>query len=1071
MTMPPAALLRSVNLRLDLQTPERFQHFRPTPKSARVIRAILFGQPSAATTVTAAYGSGKSLAAGFACLLLERAAAGAVCAQILSRLRSVDPALANDVQDLRGLAVILEGAQADLPEAIRASASAALGVDVPRPGRQGVIAVLDAVAEAARARDLPRVALVWDEFGRHLESLAAEGRAHDLAQVQQTAEWAARQDAATFTLLMHQGFFHYTGGLSQSARTAWRKVEGRFGAIQFVDDSREMHRLIAEAIEAVRPSAPHGLDFRPAAEAALRAGLFPAFDTVDDLADTLAAAWPLDPAALHVLPTLSARVAQHERSMFAFIMDADLSRRVCLKAVYDQFAPALEADVGIGGTHRRWLETESALSKTHGPEEARAVAAVALLGLGAGGQRLRVSRQMLLTAVAPWGDDGTAEAAVQALLARKLLLYRERTDDLSVWHGTDLDLRSRLEDERTRIEAAFDLISFLAERRPPPVARPVAHNLNCWIRRSWTGAYVAASDLLAAGRAHPLLVLQPGEDGRVLYVLTEGPTDAASALLELLPGDGAVIACLPDEPLPLRDLALEVECLRRLGEDETLIGSDPLAESEIAHMAAAAAETLERALERAVMPGKGRQLWFGCGSRLIIHDDASLAERLSEIADRRFAQTPIVRNELVVKRRLSRQMVNARKKVLLGILERDGQPHLGFEWNATTPDTAIYRTVIARTGLYHQEPDGAWGWAAPFQIRDAGLRAVWQVLQTFFASPGRKPFAQLHATLLLPPFGLREGLLPILAGAGLKAFGRAVALRKSGAWVPDVLASEIEDMCARPDLYEIEVFDLDGGLGDYLRGLAEEFGRPAPAEADLLRHAQDALAAWTAQLPANALAPSPRSDPAVRRFQLALAPGHDPADVLLRRLPQAAGMAEPGAETLILVGRCRKALEGVVEGYQAEAVQAVRATFSVSGGDGDALQSAKAWADCFTGLNASCADRTAQAVLARAAAAGDGRYTEASFARALSILLVGLDFDKWTDRTPVEFARKLKAAAAQVEEAALAATVPDPAVRPVLEDRVGDLLAKLVRLGGRRVAEQLLEKVVRQEGEIVDGDT
>lgn len=1075
----PEAFLRSVSLGLDLAAPSRFAHFRPTPKSAQVIRAVVEGVPSPATIVVAAYGSGKSLAAGFTCLALNGVAGSEpLVGGVLSRLSEFAPELAASLKGMRGLAVALEGAQDDLGGALISAASDSLGVEIARPVRQGIVVILDAIAAAANARGLGRVAIVWDEFGRHLEALASEGRAHELMQLQQAAEWAARQEAptATLTLLMHQGFFHYSGGLSQAARSAWRKVEGRFGSVRFVDDSREMHRLVASVVEGTRPAGPPlpAAAFLAAAERALKVGMFPAFENeAGKLAETLTAAWPLDPATLHVLPGLAARVAQHERSVFAFVGTADLSGRVSLRDVYDHFAPAMEADVGIGGSHRRWLETESALSKAEGPEERLAISAAALLGLGASGQRLKVSRETLLAAVEPWGDARSAAEAVDALLARKLLLYRLRTDDVSVWHGTDLDLRGRLEDERSRLEADFDLVSFLSSRRPAPSARPVRHNLDHWIRRSWTGAYVAASDLCAAGDGHSLLRVGPGEDGRVLYVIAAGAKEAETALgtvPALLPDDGSVVACVCEEPLPLAELALEVACLAQLARDDVLLGSDPLAETEIAHMADAAMEALDRSLDRAVTPGRGRQSWFGRGRRLEVRDEASLAETLSSIAGHRFSKTPEIRNELVVRRKLSRPMVNARKRLLLSILERDGEPHLGCEFGAGTPDVAMYRTVLHRTRLYRDEGGGRWEWAAPWQVPDPALRDVWSLVEDFFRAPGRKPMTALTDCLLSPPYGLRAGLLPILAAAGMKAFGRAVAVRRDKAWVPDILASEIEEMCSSPEAFEIEVFDLEAGLGDYLKGISEEFGNPAPAEADLLRHAQDALDAWKAQLPANALT-SRYSDQTVRSFTQALAYGNDPVDVLLRRLPKVAGAEAPGPETLAAVRSCRKALESVVEGFQAEAVRAVRETLAVSKADGgDALARAKSWASCFSGGAAvrSGVDAAAKAVLSRASAATDGRYTEVSFARALSMLLIGMDFDRWTDRTSAEFARRLKAAAEQVEEAALAARVPDASVRPVLEGRVGELLAKLVRIAGREAAEELLDRIAAEE--TADGD-
>ena len=59
--MTQATLLRSVSLRDDLAVPARLAHYRPTRRSLPVTRAVLEGD---ATMVIAAYGSGKSLAAG-----------------------------------------------------------------------------------------------------------------------------------------------------------------------------------------------------------------------------------------------------------------------------------------------------------------------------------------------------------------------------------------------------------------------------------------------------------------------------------------------------------------------------------------------------------------------------------------------------------------------------------------------------------------------------------------------------------------------------------------------------------------------------------------------------------------------------------------------------------------------------------------------------------------------------------------------------------------------------------------------------------------------------------------------
>lgn len=217
--MSGPAAFRSVNLRDDISTPERLAHYQPTKRSLPVLQAVLGG---GATMVIAAYGSGKSLAAGVGSLFVLnkdeelRALAG--------RLREVDAKVADEArrrmsEEGKGRVIVLSGHVRDVPGTL----SDSLGL----PRRRGIEPVLDALDNLG---DADRVAIVWDEFGRHLEGIVNEGRARDLDAVQRLAEWAvrARDPSASLTVLLHQNLLAYAGALNQTSRNEWRKVEGRF---------------------------------------------------------------------------------------------------------------------------------------------------------------------------------------------------------------------------------------------------------------------------------------------------------------------------------------------------------------------------------------------------------------------------------------------------------------------------------------------------------------------------------------------------------------------------------------------------------------------------------------------------------------------------------------------------------------------------------------------------------------------------------------------------------------------------------------------------------------------------
>ena len=274
--MKPATLLRSVSLRDDLAVPARLAHYRPTRRSLPVTRAVLEGN---ATMVIAAYGSGKSLAAGIGALCIANDSGNyQKLHAVLRRLRRVDPGLHALVQKrrrsgLRGQFVVLTGFVSNLA----AGLAKATGLKNPPQGLTGVL-------ERLRRRRCDRLAIIWDEFGRHLEGLAAEGRARDLHALQQLAEWTARasRPQVTLVLLMHQGVLAYANSLNQTSRNEWRKVEGRFHHIRFVEDSQELYELIADVVRERRPKEPTGTRMRELHRVAEKAVMARWFDGIED---------------------------------------------------------------------------------------------------------------------------------------------------------------------------------------------------------------------------------------------------------------------------------------------------------------------------------------------------------------------------------------------------------------------------------------------------------------------------------------------------------------------------------------------------------------------------------------------------------------------------------------------------------------------------------------------------------------------------------------------------------------------------------------------------------------------
>jgi hypothetical protein len=1037
---------RAVNLEADVETPDRLAHYQPTTRSLPVVEAVL-GRD--AILVVAPYGSGKSLAAGVGALIaINDARSRHAVGPILRKAKHVDPdaheRLSRRFASRRpGRVVVLSGHVPDIGREIGT-----------RLGAPDGLTTLERVLNwAANLADLRHVAIVWDEFGRHLESLVAEGRSRELDFVQRLAEWAARAEAptASLVLLSHQNLLAYAGGLNQTSRNEWRKIEGRFRTLRFVEDSRELYGLLVDRVAKRRGSHAPGLDpdlRADVARLAIEAGWFDGESAVNEVANIIDRAWPLSAGALQALPRLAARIGQNERSLFGFLEEADLSRSVGLEELYRGFSDAMRSDVGAGGAHKRWIETESARAKAENEVEREALAAACLLQLGIDGERRKLSRSALEAAVASRGVPlAEAASAVTALIGRKLLLHRRVVDDVSVWHGVDIDVASRLAEERAKRADAFDAVAFLSEQRPAPIVRATRHNVEFGTVRYLSGRYVLPEHLGEATHAGPA-----GPWGDLLYVVAESEPEIAQARAAALTSAGdRMLVVVPGRPLRVVDAALEVACLEALRADDGLLAEDPLVSVEIDELLSVARRQLDLAVHRLTSDRPTDAEWIHAGAKLPVGSERPAAIVASELMKKWYPKTPRIANDQLMRRRVSKQMNTARVRLLMRITESAGKPWMGYGEDDTSVEASIYRTVLAKTGLHRESDGGTWGFAEPDTVLDPGLRQAWKVAKAFFQSPSPAPkkLSELVSALTGPPIGVPGGVVPVIAMAGYQAFARCVSLRSDGVYVTEILGFDANRMFAEAERHSLEVHHVDDRTIRYLEEMAAVFTRARYEGEEALRFANDAFVRWQSGLPDGARR-SRRLSPDTQVLIRAATEASDPAAFFLRVLPDAFGKGGGDLDAVVAtVTAARDEIDGLVEGYVDDAVRALCEAFRI--GYGNAVEGVQDWVACLDVAALMARDDlrlTDKAVLRTARDTADGRYTPASLARAVSSILLQRGVEHWQDGTAGQYAMLLRECRTRIEDSALAVEIPSPRLAPVIRKRIAGLEEMLTRIEG-----------------------
>ena len=1093
---------RSINICFDIPHPERISHFQPTAKSIGLINSLLGYENDKAFFIVAPYGSGKSLTATYLANVIEnRKQSGDVLGIIADKVKKINEVCGLSLQNRleqgsKGLVIPIIGTVENLPLTIQEALSGSfkrigisgksIGLEKPVQNFSDILSLLRRIEKKADKLGINSITILWDEFGRHLEFIVDSGNSKELDAVQQLAEYVSRSKLHfTLGLMLHQGLLNYARNVSQTVRTEWKKIEGRFETIQYVDDSKEMYSLIGEVISLLKPASSDRLNLNAYVDFSKQLGLFKEFNDTT-LFSLFEKANPLNPFALYLLPRVSARVAQNERTLFTFISTIDSQDEIDISNLFDYFAEGMLSDTGIGGTYKQYIETMSAISKvSDDPLCVEILKTACLLGLGTKGERVHASK-LLLSAAVSVKDIKSVDKKIHKLIDKKLLLHRKLSDDISVWHGADVDIRGRLDVEKSKQKVTFYLIDFLADEVPAPQWKPEIYNSRNNIRRYFTGLYLSIEkleELIKAGFQEQLPV---GTDGKIYYCIPSSDDELTQfyKLIDTISFENRIIFAIPNRFYDLFDIALEVKCLNILMDDAALIHEDPLVLPELQQFSDDARTYLQKMMDKILFPDRRGVHWYSNEGSMIISGKKELKYWLSELMEAAFYRTPNINNEMIVRKNPSGVVVNARKKLLMGIIERTGLDELGLVGNK--PDKSIFRTVLLHTGLYYKSDDGRWLWALPEQIQDSKLSLVWKEFQDFLTLPsdGPQSFEVFFNNLKSAPYGIRDGLIPILLAAALKAFPGAISITKSNQYLGDILPTDIEAICRFPEEYQLYVVDMGGGRKEYLEAFYNLFLDKTVNigyEADLIRKCFDSLEIWKSRLPAAALTTKKLSSKA-KKFQRELKTLANPVNMLFINMPKRLGHEIADLDKLMrTIGRCKDELEDVSRYYLGQAIDsffsAIQSTNKIDKRR-KLRDNAREWASYFPQLiRKEIKDQVARALLIRI----EMNYnSDEKLFNSISNLLLGKNIDQWDDSTIPEFYRKIHTLVNSVEETALnyAENLDDDVITnkisQLAKNRIAGLYSKLVNIVGTDLAGSIIADIVSENeeyyGDISDGN-
>jgi hypothetical protein len=516
--------------------------------------------------------------------------------------------------------------------------------------------------------------------------------------------------------------------------------------------------------------------------------------------------------------------------------------------------------------------------------------------------------------------------------------------------------------------------------------------------------YVDASENLAKLRCN-----SNDADGLIACWLDEElPVEPPGATAD---GKPLIVLCATKLGV-LRIQALEFAALEKIQTNAAQLQTDAVARREVQYRLFHTKRLLDESLSQAFDMAVNRNPCWIEAKQEIISNATEFNAKLSEVCDNVYNKTPILWNELINRRELTSQGAKARRELIEGMLARSDRERLGLEGYG--PEVAMYYSLLGETEIHRQEEE-ALGFYPPH--KKSGLWTVWQAIEEFCfqAKEKQQSLDKLYQHLEAPPYGVKQGSIPVLLAAVLLYRVDDVGVYEEGSFIPVLGAEHFELLVKDPARFSIKYFEITGLRSQVFKELeavlkSPKSRMPAGVRNVTVLAVAKPLFQFVKKLPAytrNTKRLSLEAQAVLRTLQQA----QEPDELLFTSLPQACGLlpigtdeADDGTTAKTLRKKLIAAVHEIQTAYDrllSECKSRLHDAFGVSNQEAKLREDLRVRSSRLAG---QCVERMLRSFTL---AATDETKTDTEWLEALVMIVADKPAESWTDEDVTRFELKL----------------------------------------------------------------
>ena len=643
-------------------------------------------------------------------------------------------------------------------------------------------------------------------------------------------------------LISHKEIANYIDKLPKQKVDGWRGVSERFKHIHLNNNFTQTYEIVESAIHKKKNLWEKFCEeYRSSFDGIIiryqKHNIFS--ELKDELIERIIyGCYPLHPVSTFILPRLSERIAQNERTLFTFISSPGTSTLpafldkynddrfdlITPDVIYDYFEPLFKKEAYSGSIHENYRLTEVILERLDPSSlESKIVKTLSLIYILEQFEKLQPSKDELISIYSARYEVVEINRAIDDLIEQEYVIYLKRSNNfLRLKQTSGVDVRRKINDlielQKNRVTIKETLNSSNFDNYMYPSRYNNDRDMTRYFSFEFIDEEEITEDIDWNKKSESV------EADGVIYGIIPHSEEAIEQIKKVVLNTSKEcrqqIFVIPKHYKEIENIVREFNAVSRLRDEAN---DDKILFEEYEVIYEDLREVISLFMRGYTRPEEYKSEYIFCGNMLNIKRKAELTELMSRICDEVFALTPVINNEAMNRNEITSIANNSRTKIIAALLRNELETNLGF--TGSGQEVSIMRSTLIRTGIL-EDRNGI----PQLNLRPDVVPNIDVLLATIEGfvietrQAGRLSFGELYNRLLSPEYhiGLRRGLIPIYIAAVLHEYKREVAVSDMTGQLP-LNADTLLQLNSKPEQFYISYLDWSPEKENFINILAEAF--------------------------------------------------------------------------------------------------------------------------------------------------------------------------------------------------------------------------------------------------------